>query len=125
MKGGGEHGGRAMGGEHHGKATGGAEEAGKSAHGVEKGGARHLTALTGEKKTRVTTAFAKHKSAGVVHANVSTSVGAKVPRSVTLFPVPADVIEIDPEFRDFRYIVVGDIILIIDPDTFEVVEVLS
>jgi hypothetical protein len=55
----------------------------------------------------------------------SLSVGARVPHNVRLFPLPADIVAIVPEYRGFRYILVGDEIVIIDPVTWEVVTVIT
>jgi len=47
-----------------------------------------------------------------------------VPRTVHVVDLPSDVVEIVPQYRGFKYILVRDEILIIDPDTFEIVAVI-
>jgi hypothetical protein len=47
-----------------------------------------------------------------------------VPDTVTFFDVPETIVEIVPQYRGFRYIVVEDELVIIDPETLEIVAVL-
>jgi len=44
---------------------------------------------------------------------------------VRLFAVPAAVLAIFPYYRDYRYVVEEDTICIVDPDTYEIVDVLD
>ena len=57
-------------------------------------------------------------------ATFSVSVGAKVPRDVHVAVLPPEVVTIVPEYRGFEYVMVGDQLLIIDPDTLEIVAIL-
>jgi hypothetical protein len=59
-----------------------------------------------------------------VNVNFNVSVGAVVPRTVELHPLPAAIIEINPRYRNYRYVVVRDEIVIINPQTYAVVEVI-
>ncbi|WFT78151.1 DUF1236 domain-containing protein [Methylobacterium sp. CB376] len=54
----------------------------------------------------------------------SLSVGTAVPRSVTLHALPPAIISLVPAYRGFRYVLVNDEIVIIDPDTYEIVDVI-
>jgi hypothetical protein len=67
-----------------------------------------------------------HNSGARVAANVnfSVSVGAVVPRDVHVVVLPEDVVEIVPQYQGFDYVIVGDNILIIDPDTMEIVDII-
>ena len=84
-----------------------------------KGGAT----LTQEQRTKVQGSFAKHrgKSANV---NVTVNVGVAVPRTVRLYAIPADIVVIVPAYRRYRYFVVGDRVCIVNPDTYEIVEII-
>jgi len=53
------------------------------------------------------------------------AVGVKIPRDVRIEVLPQDIVEIVPQFEGYDYIVVGDNILIIDPDTLEIVDVIA
>ena len=62
--------------------------------------------------------------ARVDHVDFSINVGVAVPRTVHVAVLPADIVEVVPEYRGFDYVVVGDQLLIIDPNTMLIVEVL-
>ena len=62
--------------------------------------------------------------ARVNNANFSVSVGARVPKDVHVLVLPPEVVTIVPEYRGFEYVLVGDQLLIIDPDTMEIVAIL-
>src|SRR5271163_5020212 len=51
------------------------------------------------------------------------TVGAKVPENVHVIVLPEDVVQIVPQYEGYDYIVVGDQILIVDPDDLEIVAV--
>jgi hypothetical protein len=61
----------------------------------------------------------------VDRVNFDVRVGVNVPRNVTLHVLPPDVVEIAPEYRGYRYVYVGDQIVIIDPSDYMVVAVLG
>jgi len=52
-------------------------------------------------------------------------IGTRIPRSVRLFAVPAAVLAIFPYYRDYRYVVEDDTICIVNPETYEIVDVLD
>jgi len=52
------------------------------------------------------------------------NVGAVVPRTIELYPLPAPIVQIVPAYRSYLYIVVGDQLLIIHPQTYEIVAVI-
>jgi hypothetical protein len=55
----------------------------------------------------------------------SVSVGTVVPSSVRFVRLPAPVVEIYPEWRDYDYFLVGDEIVIVDPRDGRIVAVLE
>ncbi len=57
--------------------------------------------------------------------NFNIAVGVRVPHDVHVEVLPEDIVEIVPQFEGFDYIMVGDNILIIDPDTLEIVDVIA
>jgi hypothetical protein len=61
----------------------------------------------------------------VNNVNFTVSIGSRIPRSVSLSLLPPTVIEIVPQYRGYRYVLVGDQILIVDPETFEIVYVID
>ena len=56
---------------------------------------------------------------------LTISVGTRVPRDVTFHTLPPRVVTIYPEWRSYKYILVKEQIVIIDPDTYEIVAVLE
>ena len=61
----------------------------------------------------------------VTNVNFSISVGTRVPRDVHFHALPPRVVTIYPEWRSYKYILVKEQIVIIDPDTYEIVAVLE
>jgi Protein of unknown function (DUF1236) len=57
--------------------------------------------------------------------NVAVNVGAPLPGEVNLLPLPADIVGIVPEFRDYDYVLVNDEIVIVQPSTRKVVEIIN
>ena len=49
----------------------------------------------------------------------------RVPRDVTFHALPSRVATIYPEWRSYKYILVKEQIVIVDPDTYEIVAVLE
>jgi hypothetical protein len=84
--------------------------------------------LSTEQRTKITTTIRSHKTEyhPVEHVKFSISIGTRVPRSgVTLYTLPATVVEVYPAWRGYKFILVGDQIVVIDPGTYEIVAVLE
>ena len=83
--------------------------------------------MTNEKRTiireRVIRRAPKRYSRNEINFNLS--VGTAIPRSFVIYDVPSVFFDIYPEYRDYDYIVVGDLLLIIDPDTREIIDVIE
>ena len=60
----------------------------------------------------------------MTNVNFSVSVGTVVPRDVHLSTLPADVVEIVPQYRGFSFFVVKDEIVIVDPQSYKIVTTL-
>jgi hypothetical protein len=57
--------------------------------------------------------------------NISVNIGARVPRSVRLYPVSSVIIGFAPVYRGYSYIVLEDeTICIVDPRSYEIVDVI-
>lgn len=84
-----------------------------------------VTQLSGEKRTKVQSVFRSHRSEAVVKdIDITVNVGVAVPRRVTLYAVPEEVVIIVPEYRRYKYFIFGDKVVIVDPGTYEIVDVL-
>jgi hypothetical protein len=81
--------------------------------------------LTEEKRTNIHQTILREKNVNrVSNVNFSINIGTRVPRSVRLEVLPAAVIQIVPEYRSYRYFAVDDQICIVEPSTYEIVEVI-
>jgi hypothetical protein len=82
--------------------------------------------LSTEQRTQITSVIREEKIAPVSNVNFSVSVGTRIPREgIELHALPSRVVSIYPEWRTYRYILVRDEIVIIDPSTYEIVAVLN
>ena len=108
------------------KGTAGREApSGDKAAGTERSGSSQRVQLTEEKRTNIHQTILRERNVNrVTNVNFSINVGTRVPRSVRLEVLPASVITIVPEYRSYRYFVVDDQICIVEPSTYEIVEVI-
>jgi hypothetical protein len=82
--------------------------------------------LTTEQRTRVTTVIRDQHVAPVTNVNFNISVGTRVPREgVSFHPLPTEIVNVYPDWRGYEFILVRDQILVINPDSLEIVAVLD
>ena len=81
--------------------------------------------LSVDQRTKITTVIRNQRVAPVTNVNFSISVGTRVPRNVSFHPLPVEVVTIYPEWRGYEFILVRDQIVVIDPQTFEIVAILE
>lgn len=82
--------------------------------------------LTTEQRTKITSVIHSQHVESVKNVNFSISVGTRVPREgVHFYPLPAEVVTIYPQWRGYDYIVVNERIIIIDPHSYEIVEIIE
>ena len=60
----------------------------------------------------------------VNNVNFSLTVGTAVPRNIHLQTLPADVVEVVPQYRGYSFFLVRDEIVIVEPSTYQIVTVL-
>jgi Protein of unknown function (DUF1236) len=95
-----------------------------SASKSEKSGDR--VQLSEQQRTSVHQTVLKEKNVNRVNqVNFSISVGTRVPRSVHLVALPTSVISLVPQYRSYQYFVANDEICIVDPSSYEIVEVIA
>ncbi|KRR11659.1 hypothetical protein CQ12_37560 [Bradyrhizobium jicamae] len=100
-----------------------------------QGGAAGQTTTTGqagagakistEQRTQITSVIREQRVQPVTNVNFSISVGTRVPRDVHFHALPERVVTIYPEWRRYKFILVKEQIVIVDPNTFEIVAVLE
>jgi hypothetical protein len=80
--------------------------------------------LNESQRTRVSESIARLNVAPVNDVNFSLSVGTAAPRDVRFQPLPPDVVEAMPQYRGYNFFVVRDDIVIVDPSSYKIVDVL-
>ncbi|MBO4223680.1 DUF1236 domain-containing protein [Bradyrhizobium neotropicale] len=58
-------------------------------------------------------------------SNVSVNIGQRLPPSIQPHRLPADIVRIAPQYRDYDYTLVDDRVVIVDPRRHEVVDILD
>jgi hypothetical protein len=82
--------------------------------------------LSEQQRTTVHQTLLKERQVNrVTNVKFSINVGTRVPRDVRLEVLPASIIAIVSAYRSYRYFVVNDQICIVDPNTYEIVEVIT
>jgi hypothetical protein len=80
--------------------------------------------LSTEQRTRITSVIRGEHVAPVNNVNFAISVGTRVPRDIGFRPLPAEIVTIYPEWRGYEFFLVRDQIVVVDPRTLEIVDVL-
>jgi Protein of unknown function (DUF1236) len=81
--------------------------------------------LSTEQRTQITSVIREQRVSPVTNVNFSISVGTRVPRDVTFHTLPERVVTIYPEWRRYKFILVKEQIVIVDPNTYEIVAILE
>ena len=82
--------------------------------------------LSTEQRTQITSVIREEHVRPVTNVNFSISVGTRIPREgIELHALPSRVVTIYPEWRTYKYVLVKDEIVIVNPDTYEIVAVLN
>jgi hypothetical protein len=80
--------------------------------------------LTAQQKQAIWTSVASDKGAKAP-ANFQASIGANVPADIALRPLPANVLQQVPDAKNYRYAKVSDQVLLVDPSTKVVVDIIK
>src|SRR5215213_1128159 len=79
-----------------------------------------------EKRTQIVSAIKSETSIKETpNVNFNISVGARVPSSVTFYPLPPRIVEIYPEWRGYQVILVKGRYVIVRPQTYEIVYIIE
>jgi len=80
--------------------------------------------ISPQQRTRIRdVVIQEHSEARIDHPDFSVSVVALITRSVHVYTVPSEVVEIVPQYEGLDYIIVGDQIVILEPDTLRIVAI--
>ncbi|WLB24318.1 DUF1236 domain-containing protein [Bradyrhizobium japonicum] len=77
--------------------------------------------LNDTQRTRVSESVSHLNVQPLTNVNFSVSVGTAIPRDVRLQQLPADVVEIVPQYRGYNFVLVRDEIVIVDPSSYQIV----
>ena len=84
------------------------------------------TTVTTEQRTQIRqTIISQSNAPRVTNVNFSLTTGTVVPRTVRIVVLPPRVVEIYPAWRGYYYFLVGDRIVIVEPDTLRVVFIID
>jgi hypothetical protein len=89
-------------------------------------GGKDTVQLTTQQRTEIRQTIIKQGDAPrVTNVNFNISVGAEVPSTVRVVVLPARVVEIYPQWRGYRYFIVGERIIIVEPDRLVIVFIIE
>lgn len=94
------------------------------ARGTTGQGAAGAAKLSAEQRGKIVDIFREHKVAEAT-LDVPVQPGVKIAENVRHYPLPPDVVQIHPAWRGLNFIMVKDQILVIDPGSREVVEIIQ
>ena len=100
---------------------------GNEAVGRGRGESNRFASISREQRTRIhgilvrDTAIHRYHRADV---DFPVQVGSRIPNTIEFYDAPAQVVQIDPVFQGYKIVVLDDVILVIDPSTREIVDVI-
>jgi hypothetical protein len=80
--------------------------------------------INDQQRTRISTSISHLNVQPLNNVNFSLSVGTVVPRDVRVRPLPAEVVEIVPQYRGYDFVLVKDEIVIVEPSSYKIVAVM-
>ena len=81
--------------------------------------------LSTEQRTRITTVIRDQHVQPLRNVKFSIAIGTRVPRDVSFHPLPAEVVTVYPEWRGYEFVLVNNQIIVINPRTLEIVDVID
>jgi Protein of unknown function (DUF1236) len=92
----------------------------------ERGGTNVSVNLTSEQRTKIRDTVFKEKDAPRVgKVDFSLKEGTVIPRTVKIVEIPQVIIDIHPEWRRYRYFIVNEELVIVEPDTLRIVAIIE
>ncbi len=80
--------------------------------------------INDQQRTRISQSVARLNVKPLTNVNFSLSVGTVVPRDVRFQALPADILEVVPQYRGYSFFTVREDIVIVEPSTNKIVTVL-
>jgi hypothetical protein len=76
-------------------------------------------------RTTIVNRLSRDRSAVSTNINIDVKVGTRLPSRARIRPLPRTVVQILPQYRGYRYTLLDDEIIIVEPGTRRVVDVIS
>ncbi len=81
--------------------------------------------LSADQRTKIVSTIREQHVQPVTNVNFELRPGVRVSRDVRFHPLPREVVTIYPEWRGYEFILVNDKIVVINPRTLEIVDILE
>ena len=81
--------------------------------------------LSTEQRTKITSVIREQRVQPATNVNFSIAVGTRVPRTVSFHPLPREIVTIYPEWRGYEFFLVNNQIVVVNPRTLEIVDVID
>jgi hypothetical protein len=92
----------------------------------ERGGGNVSVTLSTEQRTKIRETVIKERNAPRVgKVDFQIREGVVIPRTVRMVEVPNVIVEVHPEWRGYKYFLVNDELVIVEPDTLRIVAVID
>ena len=75
-------------------------------------------------RTEIVNKLRRDRSATSTNINIDVNIGTRLPSRARIRPLPQDIVRIMPQYRGYQYTVVEDEIVVVEPRTRKVVEVI-
>jgi len=83
------------------------------------------TGLSTEQRTTIRTVIRQQNVKPATNVNFSISVGSRVSDNVHFYPVPTELVQIQPHWRGYQFFLVANQIIVVNPQTHQIVAVLD
>ena len=81
--------------------------------------------LTAAQRQTIYSSISNQKQRETAPSTFRAAVGAVVPTSVALQPLPKTIVELMPELKDYEYAMVANQVLLVHPKNKQVVEIIN
>ena len=90
---------------------------------------RSAVTLSSEQRSRIREVILRqHNTPRTARADFDIRIGERIPRDrlrfVDLEPLPQTIVEVEPAWQGYLYFLIGDEIVVVDPDSLEIVAIL-
>ena len=81
--------------------------------------------LSTEQRTKISSVIREQRVQPVTNVNFEIRTGVRVPRTVSFHPLPREIVTIYPEWRGYEFFLVNNQIVVVNPRTLEIVDVID